>query len=82
MYYQTKTISTKLITMFNQSSVSDRVRERLTVFLTDVSDCSCSKGSVIAETLLANLARYSHPNCSEAQARAVAETAYEYNINL
>lgn len=80
--YQTRSISTKLIGKFNQASLSREARERLTVFLTDVSDCSCSKGSVIAETLLANLARYSHPNCSEAQARAVAETAYEYNINL
>lgn len=80
--YQTNRISSKLIGMFNQASLSREARERLTAFLTDVSDCSCSKGSVIAETLLANLARYSHPNCSEAQARAVAETAYEYNINL
>ena len=68
--------------MFNQASLSREARERLTVFLTDVSDCSGTKGSVIADTLLANLARYCHPICSEAQARAVADTAYEYNINL
>lgn len=80
--YQIQSISNRLIRMFNQASVSDMAKEQLAAFLMDVSDCSGTKGSVIADTLLSNLARYCHPHCSEAQARAVAETAYEYNINL
>ena len=54
------------------------------MYLTTIKeDCSSSKGSVIAETLLNNIKRFpNNPYCSEHQAKAIAETAYAYNIYL
>ena len=68
--------------MFNQVS-NEKVRERLVMYLSTVADeCDGTKGGVIAETLLGNINKYARPYCSEHQAYAVAETAYENNIQL